>query len=148
MEPADLQCLRLAEPPRPLRLLRVLLLDRGGHGSSYSTFYIRRAFGLAADDLAELQSGASSLALLVSYDDGFVAYLNGAEVGRENFGTPGTPMAYNAFADNRGDQLAITYHLDATGLTATGNVLAIQARTERGAATSSSRRSWSSCRRR
>ena len=33
------------------------------------------------------------------YDDGFVAYLNGVEIARNNIGTPGTPPAYSSLAN-------------------------------------------------
>lgn len=45
---------------------------------SYTTVYLRHTFGL--DDL----SGIDQLELRVDFDDGFVAYLNGVEVVREN----------------------------------------------------------------
>lgn len=37
-------------------------------------------------------------ALLVDYDDGFVAYLNGKEIARANVGAQGVPPAYNEYA--------------------------------------------------
>ena len=37
--------------------------------------------------------------LHVDYDDGFVAYLNGVEIARENLGTTGNIPAFNQFAD-------------------------------------------------
>ncbi|MBN1443360.1 MAG: CotH kinase family protein, partial [Planctomycetes bacterium] len=46
---------------------------------SYSTVFIRRRF--AAGDV----SGVLALFLSVDYDDGFVAYLNGAEIARSNY---------------------------------------------------------------
>ncbi len=37
----------------------------------------------------------ASIALYADYDDAFVAYLNGVEIGRANIGTVGTPPAYD-----------------------------------------------------
>lgn len=37
--------------------------------------------------------------LHADYDDGFVAYLNGVEIARNNIGTPGIPPAYNSLAN-------------------------------------------------
>ena len=49
---------------------------------SYGTVFIRRQF--AIDDPASVRA----LALLIDYDDGFVAYLNGVEIARSNFNGP------------------------------------------------------------
>ncbi|MDP8241102.1 MAG: CotH kinase family protein [Candidatus Hatepunaea meridiana] len=57
------------------------------------SIYVRKTFNI--DDLANV-TGAL---LHVDYDDGFVAYLNGAEIARANIGTPGTQPAYNTPAD-------------------------------------------------
>ena len=52
----------------------------------YSTVYIRRVF--AVEDPAEIDN----LVLSVVFDDGFIAYLNGVEIGRAN--APGAPGAF------------------------------------------------------
>ena len=65
--------------------------------SKNATCYIRIPFNVTADAL----QGLTSLVLKVRYDDGFVAYLNGAEVQRASFN--GTP-AWNSVAS--------TSHLD------------------------------------
>jgi len=57
----------------------------------YYSFYARRVFTLAGT------AGIESLILHVTTDDGFVAYLNGVEVGRYN--VAGTPPAHNTAAD-------------------------------------------------
>lgn len=57
-----------------------------------NTCYIRVPFAVDVNALAD----ANDLTLKVRYDDGFVAYLNGTEVGRRNF--TGTP-AWNSHAD-------------------------------------------------
>ena len=59
----------------------------------YSTLFVRRVFTLS--DAAAVQT----LSLAVSYDDGYVAYLNGVEVDRINVnGTSGSAVAFNATA--------------------------------------------------
>ena len=35
----------------------------------------------------------------MDYDDGFVVYINGVEVLRENLGEPNTEVSYDQFAD-------------------------------------------------
>ncbi len=51
--------------------------------------YIRKTFTI-------IDTGAISMAILhVDYDDAFVAYLNGTEIGRANIGTVGISPAYN-----------------------------------------------------
>jgi len=57
-----------------------------------------------------------SLVLRMKYEDAFVAYLNGAEIARDNF--TGTP-AWNSAADgNRSNELASEFvHFDISGLT-------------------------------
>ena len=37
--------------------------------------------------------------LHMDYDDGFVVYVNGSEVARENLGEPGTEVLFNQYAD-------------------------------------------------
>ena len=58
-----------------------------------NTCYIRVPFTVDANTLANI----NRLTLKVRYDDGFVAYLNGQEIGRANF--TGTP-SWNSHADN------------------------------------------------
>jgi len=94
---------------------------------NYSTYYIRRTFDLDAATLADLQMGARGLALNMGYDDGFVAYLNGNEVGRANLGTPGVPVPHDAFASSRIEDGSASIEIRDPGiLVETGNVLAIQ----------------------
>lgn len=54
------------------------------------TFYLRHAFDLPGP----LPPEAVALYLHVDCDDGFVAWLNGVEVARENLGTPGEPVSW------------------------------------------------------
>ena len=58
--------------------------------------YVRVPFTVRADTLTD----ATPLILKVRYDDAFVAYLNGKEVGRGNF--TGTP-SWNSHADSSGE---------------------------------------------
>ena len=75
----------------------------------------------------------SSLTLKVRYDDGFIAYLNGVEVKRVNFGAGVAPQWNSAASASHADNLArqyesfdITAYMDKLKKGAT-NVLAIQA---------------------
>ncbi len=61
--------------------------------SGYSSVYLRQTFSLAPESLASI----NNLVLLIDYDDGFKAYLNGTEVARANL--PAGQVAYNATAN-------------------------------------------------
>ncbi|MCI0632545.1 MAG: lamin tail domain-containing protein, partial [Actinobacteria bacterium] len=96
-----------------------------GMRNRFTTFYIRREFALEEATATALAAGDVSLELLVSFDDGYIAYLNGIEVARNNAGAAGVPAAYDALADANAsgtDRIAI----DAGLLGPEGNVLAIQ----------------------
>jgi serine/threonine-protein kinase len=88
----------------------------------YTSVYLRRRFRVADP----VRLSAATLRLRV--DDGFVAYLNGEEIGRFNAGDPGTLLAWDATAArtvSRPRDAAIT---DLGGrLRAGENILAIQA---------------------
>ncbi|MBN1419485.1 MAG: lamin tail domain-containing protein [Planctomycetes bacterium] len=60
--------------------------------NGYTTLYLRRTFTLA--DPAEVIGQT----FWIDYDDGFVAYLNGTEIGRQNGGVAGTRLAHDAIA--------------------------------------------------
>lgn len=68
-----------------------LLSDMQG---SYTTVYLRKRFTVAS------KAALESLRLSIIYDDAYIAYLNGTEIGRSASagGTPGTPRAYNVTA--------------------------------------------------
>jgi hypothetical protein len=91
---------------------------------SNATAYVRIPFNVANP------SAAASLQLLMRYDDGFVAYLNGHQIASAN--APGT-LAWNSSATQRHpDSAAVQWApFDVTAalpfLQAGGNVLAIQA---------------------
>ncbi len=68
------------------------------------------------------------LKLLVSYDDGFVAYLNGVEVARRRIGVPNTFTRHDAVADGDASVQTETITIDVAAkvLVSGANVLAIQ----------------------
>jgi hypothetical protein len=88
---------------------------------TYSSVYARRAFTV------DNPSSISRLTLSIDYDDGFVAYLNGVEIAREN--VTGNPPAYNALADishEAGVFPTSKYDVDPALLVPGTNVLSIQ----------------------
>ncbi|MGH9362274.1 MAG: right-handed parallel beta-helix repeat-containing protein, partial [Thermoanaerobaculia bacterium] len=58
----------------------------------YSTVYLRKAFSVADP------AATGELELVVDYDDGFIAFLNGREVARSNAGPAGVYPRINALA--------------------------------------------------
>jgi len=91
-----------------------------------TTCYIRIPFNVTAETLA----GLTSLTLKVRYDDGFIAYLNGAEIQRALF--TGTPAWNSAASADHPDAQAVnweTFDVSARlgSLRAGANLLAIQA---------------------
>lgn len=56
--------------------------------------YLRTSFSI--DNIQNIERGL----LHIDYDDAFVAYLNGAEIGRANIGTPGTEVVFDQLALN------------------------------------------------
>ena len=56
--------------------------------------YLRKE--LEMDEIANIERAF----LHMDFDDGFVAYLNGVEIARENLGAVGSSVTYNALADN------------------------------------------------
>ncbi len=103
------------------------LTDLKDMAGNYSTVFLRKAFTLA--DPASLRE---HLLFTVDVDDGFVAYLNGAEVARLNApGKPGTPVAFDAVATmgHEADGLPLQFNLNRfkDKLVAGRNVLALVA---------------------
>src|SRR5690606_20197455 len=87
--------------------------------------YLRREFSLSA---AQASSNLP-LELLLDYDDGFVAYVNGREVARANSGAPGSHVwheqpAFHARAGGTAETIGLGQAN--THLRAGTNVLAIQ----------------------
>ncbi len=89
---------------------------------AYTTLYLRRRFEIAH------RTALSALTLRVLVDDGFVAYLNGAEVGRTAAGTPGTRLAFDAVATDIAHEPLVPFEcaIDLRHVQAGANVLAIQ----------------------
>ena len=58
----------------------------------YTTVYLRQPFSVTNPD------GVERLELNIDYDDAFIAYINGVEVARSDFGTPGLPEPFDATA--------------------------------------------------
>jgi hypothetical protein len=92
---------------------------------SYTTAYIRRKFTFAS------LSAYETVSLSIVYDDAYIAYLNGTEVGRSASagGTPGTPLPFNANADSLHENNEGSDSIDLTlsgHLNAGENTLAIQ----------------------
>ena len=103
---------------QPLRTDGTILADQVG---SYTTLYLRRAFDVA-DPKAVLR-----LVLAVQIEDGFVAFLNGKEVGRVNAGKPGEKLPCNAVAKRTYRARATeAVEIDPSLLVPVKNVLAIQ----------------------
>ncbi len=113
-------------------------LDFAGvvNGSNFESIYLRAGFTYSSNpDLNVLRLG-------LRYDDGFIAYLNGVEVARQNApGNPGEPAAWNSQATTtHDDSEAVEFHTfdisDHLGLLVPGNnVLAVHA-LNRGASSS------------
>jgi hypothetical protein len=95
--------------------------------NNYMSVYIRKIIAFpSAGHYKVLQIG-------LNYDDGFVAYVNGVEIGRSpGFGTPGVPPAFNAAAPDHENTpgsppLWITFPAAAMATLQGGdNVIAIQ----------------------
>ncbi|HAK96830.1 MAG TPA: hypothetical protein DCM87_18025 [Planctomycetes bacterium] len=74
---------------------------------SYTTVYVRCEFTLDRPEDLALQQ------LWVNYDDGFVCYLNGREIVRENAGAAGSVLAHDAVASGSHEQgTPATYAMD------------------------------------
>jgi serine/threonine protein kinase/WD40 repeat protein len=89
---------------------------------SYTTLYLRRVFEVA--DAAAV----SRLILAVELEDGFVAYLNGEEVGRANAGKPAERLSFQALAPGSDrPRQAEVLEVSPALLRSGKNVLAVQA---------------------
>jgi hypothetical protein len=96
--------------------------------NQYPTFYIRRAFQLDASLHTAILAGERSLRLRVSFDDAYVAYLNGVEVSRQNIaGQVGAPVPFNANANsNLSESADVALGAFVERLRIGTNVLAVQ----------------------
>ena len=66
-----------------------------------NSVYVRKVFNV--QDVNDVLA----MVLHVDFDDGFVAYLNGIEIARENIGTVGIPPAFNESASNFTEPLIV-----------------------------------------
>ena len=109
--------------------------------NNYTTVYLRRTF-----DVTSLSGTNRHLRLVMDFDDGFVAYLDGAEIARANApGSIGTEPPFTAVAPtsheaSKGDnspQPPITYDLGAVGdrLQSGTHVLAVMGLNQSGSST-------------
>ncbi len=103
--------------PDELKTVKIRLDDMGNR---YLSFYIRKTFQIPHPDRVE------KLELQVLYDDGFVSYLNGAEVGRAN--VAGNPPRFDQTAQSTKEPVEATIDLTPhrSKLAAGENLLAIQ----------------------
>jgi hypothetical protein len=65
-----------------------------GMQGKYLSLYVRKRFSISQPETLQ------GLALSVRFDDGFIAYLNGREIGRQRAGKPGERVAWNTPADD------------------------------------------------
>ena len=63
--------------------------------SPTTSLYARYPFTIESDDTI----GISGLSLEIYFDDGFIAYLNGAEFARVNMGNPGDPVNHTTLSN-------------------------------------------------
>ena len=102
-----------------------IVIDTGAQMSGGNTScYIRIPFDVAGEDI----KGLNSMTLQIRYDDGFVAYLNGTEIGRRNFYSQ--PAWNSSASESHGDGAAVNLEsVDASDfvseLRAGANLLAI-----------------------
>ncbi|MBL4585967.1 MAG: CotH kinase family protein, partial [Flavobacteriales bacterium] len=91
-----------------------------------TSIYMRHQFTVTdLSDIVEIQ-------LAVDFDDGYVAYLNGEEIGRRNMGAVGSAVAFDAFATGQHEALIYTggapetIAVDPSILIAGSNTLSVQ----------------------
>ncbi|MCF8261125.1 MAG: CotH kinase family protein [Melioribacteraceae bacterium] len=105
-----------------------------GYGDNDDNTVIRSAlsvFGRKAFTIEDT-SDIGRILFHIDFDDAFVAYLNGIEIGRANLGLPGSPVAYNRIpSSDREAQLynggkANVYEVPKELLYVGNNVLAVQ----------------------
>jgi hypothetical protein len=92
--------------------------------NNYISIAARRTFTLTEEQLEAL----GEIFLLVDYDDGFVAYLNGQEAARAELGQPGSAVDVDQAADPGGHEAGTpeTFSILREHLVAGVNVLAVQ----------------------
>ncbi len=93
-------------------------MRQAGAVPGYLSLYARRTFEVADVSQTKL------LRFEIDFDDGFVAYLNGAEIARQ--GLAGTPPTFDETADSHDAGTAVSFDVSATALLQGTNVLAVQ----------------------
>ena len=89
--------------------------------NSYTTVYLRKSLTI------EAVQNITQAELIIHVDDGFVAYLNGREIGRSRAGQPGEPQLFDAVATSRvQDSELVRVRIDPQHFTNGTNLLAIQ----------------------
>lgn len=78
--------------------------------NAFITYYFRNTFDLAESDLGEI----TQLDLTVGYDDGYVMYINGTEVRRDDM--PGDGIGWDTFASAVNEGKTITADITAAAL--------------------------------
>ncbi len=68
-------------------------------GSPATSVFIRKTFNIIDT------STIANAILNIDYDDGFIVYLNGVEIARENVGVTGSPSSFDEFAYNEHEAL-------------------------------------------
>ena len=94
----------------------------GDMQNGYLSFAARRLVNLTRAQIDSLED----LVLDITYDDGFVFYVNGTEVARGSLGPPGTPVAYNATASSHEASSPESFALSRSLLRVGQNVFAAQ----------------------
>ncbi len=94
------------------------VINGGPEGARYTTTYFRKTFNVV-DSAAFL-----SYMINVTRDDGYVLYLNGVEIGRNNM--PAGNPAHGTFATANVEEAVITFTIPASLLRTGSNVLAAE----------------------
>jgi hypothetical protein len=90
--------------------------------NGYMSFAARKTFTLTQAQIDAM----SDVIFQISFDDGFVAYMNGTEFARSQLGAPGTPVAFNQAATSHEASGFEPFPLPKSLLRAGDNVLAVQ----------------------
>lgn len=91
-----------------------------------TSVYLRKEFSI------ENTQSIVKVQLHADFDDGFVAYLNGTEIARQNLGTPGQPVAYDTSSDDYVEallfqgQVPAAINIDPAALQVGENILSVQ----------------------
>jgi hypothetical protein len=94
------------------------VINGGPDGGRYTTTYFRKTFTVTDS------AAFPSYSINVKRDDGFVLYLNGTEIGRNNM--PAGNPAHGTFASSNVEEEVITINIPASSLRNGNNVLAAE----------------------